>query len=270
MSTGQPLRQSTILNALEKMPSTAQSSKKRYITLINGAYTTLEKLDLHAIDENKTISSEVVRAMKARIIELEDQLDSQPPPAKRARKTAPTEEDASSPAGPSTSAPTAASTKAEEKKKKQQFKKIYDRMKKECNLDTCKFQGSTKTIKIDDVLEVAEFESMFSGKGTQIQPTPNNKPKSTVTIISFNKPQVAALFGDELKALKGKVWSRGGGPSFAKSLKLGTCDVEIQSLEVNYSKNGMKCSMKFDVHQVGGDDLEYESYGMGRRHMIWF
>lgn len=36
MSAGQPLRQSTILNALEKMPSTAQSSKKRYITLING------------------------------------------------------------------------------------------------------------------------------------------------------------------------------------------------------------------------------------------
>lgn len=61
----------------------------------------------------------------------------------------------------------------------------WRRLKKECNLDTCKFQGSTKTIKIDDVLEVAEFESMFSGKGTQIQPTPNNKPKSTVTIISF-------------------------------------------------------------------------------------
>lgn len=58
-------------------------------------------------------------------------------------------------------------------------------LKKECKQDTCKFQGAPKTIKIDDVLEVAEFESMFAGKGTQIQPTPDNKPKSTVTIIRF-------------------------------------------------------------------------------------
>jgi hypothetical protein len=58
-------------------------------------------------------------------------------------------------------------------------------LKKECKKDTCKFQGSPKTIKIDEVLQTAEFEGMFGGKGTLIQPTPTNKPKSTVTIIDF-------------------------------------------------------------------------------------
>ncbi len=42
------------------------------------------------------------------------------------------------------------------------------------------------------------------------------------------------------------VWNAGG-PSFSKSVKLGQVDVEIQSMEVNYSKNTMKCSIKFEV-----------------------
>ena len=59
------------------------------------------------------------------------------------------------------------------------------RLKKECKSDSVKFQGSPKTIKIDEVWEQSEFEAIFSGKGTLIQPTPDNKPKSTVTIIHF-------------------------------------------------------------------------------------
>jgi len=31
--------------------------------------------------------------------------------------------------------------------------------------------------------------------------------------------------------------------------------VEIRSCNVNYSKNGMKCTMKFDVAQVGGGGI---------------
>lgn len=58
-------------------------------------------------------------------------------------------------------------------------------MKKECKSDDCKFQGDSKTIKLDEVLEPSEFEAIFGGKGLLIQPTPNNKPRSTVTIIEF-------------------------------------------------------------------------------------
>lgn len=88
-----------------------------------------------------------------------------------------------------------------------------------------------------------------------------------------NKVQIADFFGGELKALKGNRWSRGGvpvrtfgagfggfGSTFAKSVKQGSCDVEIRSCDVNYSKNGMKCTMKFEVAQVGGGDV-YGGYG---------
>ena len=59
------------------------------------------------------------------------------------------------------------------------------RLKKECKSDAVKFQGSPKIIKFDEVLEKAEFDAIFLGKGTLIQPTPQNKPKSTVTIIEY-------------------------------------------------------------------------------------
>lgn len=142
------------------------------------------------------------------------------------------------------------------------------RLKKECKSDGLKFQGSPKTIKIDEVWEQSEFEAIFSGQGTLIQPTPNNKPKSTVTIIHFKtKAQVEEFFGNELKDLRGNRWTRGGGPHFAKSLKQGPCDVQINSFEVNYSKNGMKCSLKFEVSEVGGG---YCPYGPSQRRVGWF
>jgi hypothetical protein len=59
------------------------------------------------------------------------------------------------------------------------------RLKKECKADGVKFQGSSKTIKFDELYEQPEFEGLFSGKGVLIQPTPENKPKSAVTIIHF-------------------------------------------------------------------------------------
>ncbi|KAF9027238.1 hypothetical protein BDZ89DRAFT_952302 [Hymenopellis radicata] len=182
------------------------------------------------------------RTVSEAFVQLEDQLDAaqktSEPPAKRARTSTVTEPTAAASAGPS---------KGEEKKRKMQIKKIFDRLKKECKTDTCKFQGTTKSVKVDEVLEVAEFDALFSGKGVLIQPTPQNKPTSTVTIIRFNSAQAVALFGDEYKGLKGNSWTRGGGPSFSKSVKLGQVDVEIQSMEVNYSKNTMKCSIKFEV-----------------------
>ncbi|KAJ7615249.1 hypothetical protein DFH06DRAFT_1145964 [Mycena polygramma] len=243
-----PLRQTTLLSALDKGIT---KGRKRTITLVNG-----DEVDLSA-------SLPVLDAMRLRIIQLEDQLAT-PPPAKRA-KTAASTSAAASTSTAATAAPTAASSKAEEKKRKMQVKKIFDRLKKECKSDSLKFQGTDKTIKFDEVLELAEFETLFGGKGVLMQPTPQNKPKSTVTIIEFrNAAHLQSFFGDELKPLKGNLWSRGGVPSrsfgffggggggFSKSIKQGTCDVSIRSAEINYSKNGLKCTLKFEVGQVGG------------------
>ncbi|KAK0444921.1 uncharacterized protein EV420DRAFT_1340135 [Desarmillaria tabescens] len=230
-----------------------KNPRKRTITTVDG-----ETIDLTKEFE---ASSLVVEAMKQRIFQLEDELEAkrsaqvQGPPAKRTRTSTILAEPQSVASG----SVKAGASKADEKKRKMQLKKIFDRIKKDCKSDTVKFQGTSKTIKCDEVFEQAEFDGLFGGKGVLIQPTPQNKPKSAVTIIRFTtKAQIAELFGDELKALKGNRWTRGGGPSFAKSVKLGACDVEIGSAELNYSRNNMKCSLKFEVYEVGGgrgDDM---------------
>ena len=147
-------------------------------------------------------------------------------------------------------------------------------LKKECKSEKVKFQGIPRSVRIEEILEYADFEAIFMGKGVLIQPTPSNKPKSSVTIIEFVRPsfmvtrlvdpltnvtslqrskeQLKEIFGDQLEMLKGFNWSRGGFPSFAKSYKLGQCNVDIKHLEVSYSKNGMKCALKFEVEEEGG------------------
>ncbi|KAF9007855.1 hypothetical protein BDQ17DRAFT_1350092 [Cyathus striatus] len=109
-----------------------------------------------------------------------------------------------------------------------------------------------KTVKFDEVFEHSEFENIFNGKGVVTQPTPTNKPKSTVTIIEFDKEKALEFFGDEFKGLTGNIWSRGGRASFLRSQMLGTTEVKINKLLVTYSQNSMKCSLKFEVYQTSG------------------
>lgn len=152
-----------------------------------------------------------------RVIQLEDQLaalgsSSEERPTKRARTSAATTTAAPEASG---SAPSAAAVKADEKKRKIQVKKIFDRyvahlagvawclmgisrLKKECKADGVKFQGSSKTIKFDEVFEHSEFESLFGGKGYLVQPRPDNKPKSTVTIQTFVRASSFSSFPSEL------------------------------------------------------------------------
>jgi hypothetical protein len=54
-----------------------------------------------------------------------------------------------------------------------------------------------------------------------------------------------------------------GGPSFAKSIKLGACDVEVISADLTYQVNTMKLSVKFNVQQLGGGDHIHGSSGFG-------
>ncbi|EIN08891.1 hypothetical protein PUNSTDRAFT_86963 [Punctularia strigosozonata HHB-11173 SS5] len=201
--------------------------------------------------------------MKARIIQLENELEQSESEhaAKRARKTP----NLTNEAGPSSSKAAAATAKTEEKKRRLILKRIFDQrvltLKKGCKSDTCKFQGSPKTVKVDDVIDYDDFQAIFRpGEiGTLIQPTPENKPKSTVTIIHYNSAQVSALFGDEMKELKGNMWTIGGAPYFSKSVKRGQCTVVVDGAQLNYAKNGMKCTIKFDVRQQDGEYDEYDS-----------
>lgn len=66
-------------------------------------------------------------------------------------------------------------------------------LKKECKSEKCKFQGASKSIRIEEIMEYPEFETIFMGKGVLVQPTPTNKPKSTVTIIEYVSRRIVAL-----------------------------------------------------------------------------
>jgi hypothetical protein len=61
------------------------------------------------------------------------------------------------------------------------------RLKKDCKTDANKFQGSPKTIKVDDAMDLEDFKLVFKpGEiGDLIQPTPENKPNSTVWMIGY-------------------------------------------------------------------------------------
>ncbi|KAG6805692.1 hypothetical protein H0H93_004269, partial [Arthromyces matolae] len=100
--------------------------------------------------------------MRKRILELEDEVAASSP-AKRARTTNATEAEASTSAA--AAAAGSSSTKADEKKRKAQVKKVFDRLKKECKSNDVKFQGSSKTIKFDEVYSEEEFNMLFKGKG---------------------------------------------------------------------------------------------------------
>lgn len=89
--------------------------------------------------------------------------------------------------------------------------------------------------------------------------------------------------------MKGYAWTRGGtyaalvcpltlsltpavgAPYFSKSTKQGLVDVDIIQLEVNYSKNGLKCTLKFEVEEHGGGHCSFgpshRSGGFGRAFM---
>lgn len=62
-------------------------------------------------------------------------------------------------------------------------------LQKDIKTEKYKFRGGPpKTCKIDEVIEPEEFHALFESKlpmGVLIQPTPDNKPNSSVTIIRY-------------------------------------------------------------------------------------
>lgn len=68
-------------------------------------------------------------------------------------------------------------------------------------------------------------------QGTLIQPTPTNKPTSTVTIIRYTGDSIRSLFGDELKPLKGEVWSIGGAFCISSFM---ACPIDLDSIFLSY------------------------------------
>ncbi|THH11914.1 hypothetical protein EW145_g342 [Phellinidium pouzarii] len=175
--------------------------------------------------------------MRKRIFELEDALENQPP-TKRVRTSKLSDEPEAGPSASSSAVTSAAKAKAD-----------------------------TKKVDIDEVVEAedSEFHAIFDGKGILIQPTPTNKPTSTVTIKEYTAQDVEDLFGKHFKELKGNCYSVDGiMANFAKGQKIGLVALNFLGLSISYAQNTMKCSMKFEVTEAtmyrSGLDEDFDEY----------
>jgi len=123
---------------------------------------------------------------------------------------------------------------------------------------------TAREVSVEDVFTEEEFLEIFGNHGIQIQPTPTNKPNSSVTIRDLDKDALLAVFGKLLSSVKGAVWSKGGKPGgfnrsggsgFTKSIKLLTSPITVTQARLTYHANQSKLSVKFScINQ--GDDLD--------------
>ncbi|KAK4701442.1 hypothetical protein P7C70_g4787, partial [Phenoliferia sp. Uapishka_3] len=244
-------------------PSSASTSS--IIALPTGPDGAMNRYDLSKpFDRSMSGSPEVLEELRQTILQLQSELQTS---NKRFKMTpvsaaAPSTSSAVVPSAAAQKKTEDAQRKADEKKLKSLLKKLFDGLKKGIKAE--KWQGGSRTIKVDEVLEAIEFAELFGKSGgTLIQPTPTNNPKSTVTIMSFSRQQIVDFFGTEWKvdALKGHEWTVGG-IFTGKSIKGSLTPVDVSSMEVSYSKGTFKATLKFECS--GGRYTSHRGgYSMG-------
>ncbi|KAL5507898.1 hypothetical protein ACEPAH_5516 [Sanghuangporus vaninii] len=246
-----PLQQST-LNFMKSPTATGakdvaiSKGKKRTVAVSNDFVINLNNGEI-------PVTKEVVEAMRKRILELEEQLEGQSA-VKRPKLSNPAEEPPK--AGPSTSTSGKSGRfNTDPKKIDAIIKKIWSSLQKEVKTEKYKFRGGPpKTCRIEEVIEEDEFFEIFTGRPDyvgMIQPRPDNKPGSSVHIYEYPTEEIEKIFGKHYKELKGNRYSLGGiAARFAKGQKIGLVLLNINHLQVNYSRNTMKCAMKFEVEET--------------------
>ncbi|KAL5530067.1 hypothetical protein ACEPAF_6324 [Sanghuangporus sanghuang] len=246
-----PLQQSTL--NFTKAPS---ATGVKDVATSKGKKRTVAVSDDFAINLNNAgipVTKEVVEAMRKRILELEEQLEGQSA-VKRPKLSNPAEEPPK--AGPSTSTSGKSGRfNTDPKKIDAIIKKIWSSLQKEVKTEKYKFRGGPpKTCRIEEVIEEDEFFEIFTGRPDYagvIQPRPDNKPGSSVHIYEYPTEEIEKIFGKHHKELKGNRYSLGGiAARFAKGQKIGLVLLNINHLQVNYSRNIMKCGMKFEVEET--------------------
>lgn len=93
-----------------------------------------------------------------------------------------------------------------------------------------------------------EFESIFGGKGKKVQPLPDNKPTSQITILRFEDyAAVNELFSGANLAKSGYKVQQWRQRNFQKSYKQGDAESEILCMEVHYNKSKQTLVLKFSM-----------------------
>ena len=116
--------------------------------------------------------------------------------------------------------------------------------------NTCSEFFSVK-IKDDTPWSVEDFEYIFGDKGRVIQPTPDNKPKSRMTIIEYkDMDTIQDVFGEATIHRDGytfDLWQKG---NFSKSCKLHDHPAEIRYLHVQFDRSRLSLTLEFHMAMV--------------------
>lgn len=144
-----------------------------------------------------------------------------------------------------------------------QVKKLFDKWNKALRRQSAKSKLSDPShrdhysvvVKEGTAWSMADFLSVFDNKGgTKIQPTPENKPTSAMTILAFpNAESIKSLFGSELDVhdYMIQIFRQ---RSFCKVYKLCDEPAELMNLHVNYNKSKRTLELHF------GLELDNEDY----------
>ena len=139
-----------------------------------------------------------------------------------------------------------------------QRKKLFEKWTKALTRESAKtkltnvYWGSTELfdVKVKETTPwtVADFASVFGGKGNKIQPTKENKPTSTITILEFdNMESIKDLFGDAVIHEEGYTASQWRSRSFQKSYKCADLPAKIDSLQVHFNKSKLSLMLQFKM-----------------------
>lgn len=101
---------------------------------------------------------------------------------------------------------------------------------------------------------VADFQSVFGGKGRKIQPTKENKPTSQITIIQFDDMEsIKELFGEATIEQNGYKVSQWRQRNFQKAYKIAELPTEIESLQVHFNKSKLTLMLQFTMVTATAD-----------------
>eukprot|EP01083_Nonionella_stella_P043069 116230_1 len=111
---------------------------------------------------------------------------------------------------------------------------------------TCSFESVAT---LEEAMPKGDFDELFYGWGKVIQPTPENKPTSVITIRRFNDfKEIEALFGAaniKEKEYTCTLWVQGR--LFRKTRKYGSGTCTLKSLSVHYNRSSLKLQLKFSM-----------------------
>jgi len=162
-------------------------------------------------------------------------------------------------------APDTASEPSKKAKTPAQRKKLFEKWVKALTRESAKSKvtnvswgfNESYSVQIKETTpwSVADFQSVFGGKGTKIQPTKDNKPTSTITILEFGLiDSIKDLFGDATIEQEGYKVSQWRSRSFQKSYKYGELPAKIDSLQVHFNKSKLTLMLQFQMSMTGDED----------------